>query len=75
MQAPVLESIRKNLFEKRDRINEWLHATPLNKQEVFLGPATEQAVHNRLDAIDDAISKPRSICRHAKTDRSRDRVG
>ena len=39
MQAPILESIRKNLFEKRDRINEWLRATPLSKKEVFLGPS------------------------------------
>ena len=57
MQAPILESIRKNLFEKRDRINEWLQATPLGKKDVLLGPSTEQAVHFRLDAIDDAISK------------------
>jgi sigma-B regulation protein RsbU (phosphoserine phosphatase) len=57
MQYPILENIRKNLFEKRDRINEWLQATPLGKKEVFLGPSTEQAVHFRLDAIDDAISK------------------
>jgi len=34
MQAPILESIRKNLFEKRDRINEWLRATPLSTDEV-----------------------------------------
>ena len=57
MQAPVLESIRKNLLEKRDRINEWLRATPLSKKAVFLGPSTEQAVYACLDAIDDAISK------------------
>ena len=57
MQAPILESIRKNLFEKRDRINEWLRATPMSKKEVYLGPSTEQAVHARLDSIDDAISK------------------
>ena len=57
MQAPILESIRKNLFEKRDRINEWIRATPSSKKEVHLGPSTEQAVHDRLDAIDDAISK------------------
>ena len=49
MPAPVLESIRKNLFDKRDRINEWLRATPLSKKEVFLGPSTEQAVYARLD--------------------------
>jgi len=57
MQAPILENIRKNLFEKRDRINEWLQATPLGKKAVFLGPSPEQSVHTRLDAIDDAISK------------------
>jgi sigma-B regulation protein RsbU (phosphoserine phosphatase) len=57
MQAPLLESIRKNLFEKRDRINEWLRATPLSKKELFLGPSPEQAVYAHLDAIDDAISK------------------
>jgi sigma-B regulation protein RsbU (phosphoserine phosphatase) len=57
MQAPILESIRKNLFEKRDHINEWLSATPLSKKEVFLGPSSEQAVHARLDVIDNTISK------------------
>ena len=57
MEAPVLESIRKNLLERRDRINEWLRVTPLSRKAVFLGPSTEQAVHARLDAIDDAISK------------------
>jgi len=57
MQTLVLESIRKNLLEKRDRINEWLRATPFGKKAVFLGPSTEQAVYARLDAIDDAISK------------------
>ena len=57
MQAPILEIIRKNLFEKRDRINEWLRATPMSKKEVYLGPSSEQAVHARLGAIDDAISK------------------
>ncbi len=57
MQAPILESIRKNLLEKRDHINGWLSATPLSKKDIFLGPSTEQAVHTRLDAIDDAISK------------------
>lgn len=57
MQAPLLENIRKNLFEKRDRISEWLHATPSSKKEVILGPSTEQAVYARLDAIDDALSK------------------
>ena len=57
MRAPILESIRKDLFEKRDRINKWLRVTPPSKKEVYLGPSTEQAVHARLDAIDEAISK------------------
>ena len=45
MQAPILESIRKNLFEKRDRINECL-------REGLLGPARrnwERAVATDLD--------------------------
>jgi sigma-B regulation protein RsbU (phosphoserine phosphatase) len=57
MQAPVLESIRKNLLVTRDRIDKWLRATPLSKKEIFLGPSTDKAVHTRLNAIDDAISK------------------
>ena len=57
MQTPILENIRNNLFEKRDRIHQWLHATPMSKKEVYLGPSTEQAVHARLEAIDEAISK------------------
>ncbi len=57
MQAPIIESIRKNLVEKRDRINGWLSTTPLIKKDILLGPAPEQAVYSRLDAIDNAISK------------------
>ena len=57
MQTPILENIRNNLFEKRDRIHQWLRATPMSKKEVYLGPSTEQAVHARLEAIDEAISK------------------
>ncbi len=57
MQTPILENIRNNLFEKRDRIHQWLRATPMSKKEVYLGPSTEQAVQARLEAIDEAISK------------------
>ncbi len=57
MEALILERMRKGLLQKRDRLTEWLHATPLGKKEVLLGPSTEQSVHARLDVIDDAISK------------------
>ena len=57
MQAPFLESIRKNLLEKREHIIGWLSTTPLSKKDIFLGPSTEQAVHTHLGSIDDAISK------------------
>ena len=57
METYILERMSKGLLQKRDRLNEWLHATPLDKKKVLLGPCSEQAVHERLDVIDDAISK------------------
>jgi sigma-B regulation protein RsbU (phosphoserine phosphatase) len=49
--------MREGLLQKQDNLTEWLHATPLGKKKVLLGPSTEQSVHARLDVIDDAISK------------------
>jgi serine phosphatase RsbU (regulator of sigma subunit) len=55
VEARIVERIRQGLLEKRDSLTEWLHATPLNKKEIFLGPSTTQAVQARLGAIDTAI--------------------
>jgi sigma-B regulation protein RsbU (phosphoserine phosphatase) len=60
MEALLLERIRNGLLQKQDNLTEWLHATPLGKKKVLLGPLTEQSVHARLDVIDDAISKAES---------------
>jgi serine phosphatase RsbU (regulator of sigma subunit) len=57
MEALILERMHKGLLQKQDSLTEWLHATPLSKKKVLLGPSTEQSVHARLDVIDDAISK------------------
>jgi sigma-B regulation protein RsbU (phosphoserine phosphatase) len=57
MEALILERMSKGLWQKRDWLTEWLHATPLGKKKVLLGPSTERSVHARLDVIDDAISK------------------
>ena len=57
MEALILERMRKGLLQKRDRLTEWLNATPLGKKEVLLGPSTEQSVHCCLDVIDDTIAK------------------
>ena len=57
MEALLLERMREGLLQKQDNLTEWLHATPLGKKKVLLGPSTEQSVHARLDVIDDAISK------------------
>jgi hypothetical protein len=57
MEAPLLERMHKVLLQKQDNLTEWLHATPLGKKKVLLGPSTEQSVHARLDVIDEAISK------------------
>jgi sigma-B regulation protein RsbU (phosphoserine phosphatase) len=57
MEALLLEHMREGLLQKQDNLTEWLHATPLGKKKVLLGPSTEQSVHARLDVIDDAISK------------------
>jgi len=47
----------EGLLQKQDNLTEWLNATPLSKKKVLLGPSTDQSVHDRLDVIDDAISK------------------
>ena len=57
MEALNLQRMRKGLLQKRDSLTEWLHATPMDKKEVLLGPSTEQSVRTRLDVIDDTISK------------------
>ena len=57
MEALILERMRKGLLQKRDRLTEWLNATPLDKKEVLLGPSTEQSVRTRLEVIDNTISK------------------
>jgi sigma-B regulation protein RsbU (phosphoserine phosphatase) len=57
MEALILERMREDLLQKRDRLTEWLHATPLDKKEVLLGPSTEQSVRTRLDVIDETIFK------------------
>ena len=60
MEALLLERMRNGLVQKQDNLTKWLHATPLGKKRVLLGPSTEQSVHARLDVIDDAISKAES---------------
>jgi sigma-B regulation protein RsbU (phosphoserine phosphatase) len=57
METNILERMSKGLLQKRDSLTEWLHATPLGKRKILLGPSTEQSVHDRLDVIDEAISK------------------
>jgi sigma-B regulation protein RsbU (phosphoserine phosphatase) len=57
MEALLLERMHKGLLQKQDNLTEWIHATPLDKKKVLLGPSTEESVHARLNVIDDAISK------------------
>ena len=60
MEALLLERMHKGLLQKQENLTDWIHATPLGKKKVLLGPSTEQSVHARLDVIDDAISKAES---------------
>ena len=57
METHILERMSKGLLQKRDSLTEWIHATPLGKKKILLGPSTEQSVYDRLDVIDEAISK------------------
>ena len=57
MEALLLERMRDGLVQKQDNLTEWLHATPLGKKKVLLGPSNEQSVQACLDVIEDAISK------------------
>ena len=60
MEALLLDRMHKDLMQKQENLTDWIHATPLGKKKVLLGPSTEQSVHARLDVIDDAISKAES---------------
>ena len=42
MEALFLDRISKGLLQKRDSLTEWLHATPLGKKKILLGPSTEK---------------------------------
>ena len=57
METNIVERMSKGLLQKRDSLTEWLHATPLGKKKILLGPSTEQSVHDRLDIIDEAIGE------------------
>jgi sigma-B regulation protein RsbU (phosphoserine phosphatase) len=57
VETHILERMSKGLLQKRDSLTEWIHATPLGKKKILLGPSTEQSVYDRLDVIDEAISK------------------
>jgi hypothetical protein len=57
MMTTVLERIRASLLERRAGLAEWLQTTPQRRKGMLLGPSSEQAVHARLDAIEDSIAK------------------
>ena len=57
METLLLERMHKGLLQKQNNLTKWLHATPLDKKKISLGPSKEQSVHACLDFIDDAISK------------------
>ena len=57
METLLLERMLKGLLQKQDKLTEWLRTTPLGKKKVLLGSSTEQSVHTRLNAVNDAISK------------------
>ena len=38
MEALILERMREGLLQKQDNLTEWLHATPLGKKKILLGP-------------------------------------
>jgi hypothetical protein len=39
MEALLIERMREGLLQKQDNLTEWLHATPLGKKKVLLGPS------------------------------------
>jgi hypothetical protein len=50
MEALLLERMRDGLVQKQDNLTKWLHATPLGKKKVLLGPSSEQSVHARQES-------------------------
>jgi sigma-B regulation protein RsbU (phosphoserine phosphatase) len=57
MSAKVYDQVRENVLEKREKLTEWLYATPPQKRQVQLGPADEEAVRAHLDVLDTTIEQ------------------
>lgn len=57
MDTKILHRFRENLLQQRQNILDWLHNTPTEKKQIRLGPADEQAVNDRLQVLDTALTK------------------
>lgn len=57
MQVKIFDRFLRSLNETRTNLSNWLTAAPENEKQTRLGPADDQAVHQRLGIIDDCIEK------------------
>jgi sigma-B regulation protein RsbU (phosphoserine phosphatase) len=57
MGRTVIPHIQHSLTEKRQNIEQWLEASPVDEKETCLGTCTEQEVHTHLDIIGVTMQK------------------
>ena len=57
MEIQLLERLRQGLLVTRSSLSAWLRTTTPDKKSILLGPASERAVQNRLEAVDHALAK------------------
>lgn len=56
----IVPQIQRSLVEKRQNLEQWLEASPVEDRETCLGSATEQDVHTHLEVIGAAMAKTES---------------
>ncbi len=57
MNIRVFDQIRDSLILKRESLSQWLNNTPPAKLKVPLGQHSLEEVHQRLEALDEAVDK------------------
>jgi sigma-B regulation protein RsbU (phosphoserine phosphatase) len=60
MGTLIIPRIKESLSEKRQNIEEWLEACPVDEKETCPAGATEEEVHIHLEVIDDTMQKTES---------------
>lgn len=57
MDKAVLETVETSLNERRDNLRRWLEEAPAETRTTAVGPAGDEALQQRLEAIDDSVAR------------------